>query len=93
MTKDSDGLWFNLTVLGEVSPGGFSIGVGKLNGWWLPNPKSDRTLLFFHGNYGNISHNLERIQFHHSLGFSVLAIDYRGYGKSLGYGPNEQAAY
>ncbi|MEL7353675.1 MAG: alpha/beta hydrolase [Cyanobacteria bacterium P01_A01_bin.116] len=67
--------------------------VGKLNGWWLPNPKSDRTLLFFHGNYGNISHNLERIQFHHSLGFSVLAIDYRGYGKSLGDGPNEQAAY
>ncbi|MGB7084154.1 MAG: alpha/beta fold hydrolase, partial [Phormidesmis sp.] len=57
---------------------------GKLHGWWLPCLGSDRVLLFCHGNYGNISHNLARIRYHHSLGFSVLAFDYRGYGQSIG---------
>ncbi|MEM9088502.1 MAG: alpha/beta hydrolase [Cyanobacteria bacterium P01_F01_bin.53] len=71
---------------------------GKLHGWWLPNPESDQTLLFFHGNYGNISHNLKRIHFHRNLGFSVLAIDYRGYGQSIGtdaqgQAPTEQTTY
>lgn len=70
-----------------------SEGTGKVHSWWIPNPESDRTLLFFHGNYGNISDNLERIRFHHALGFSVLAIDYRGYGESIGNGPTEQTTY
>lgn len=58
------------------------VGQDKLHGWWLPNPGAQKTLLFCHGNYGNISYNLQRILFHHSLGFSVLAFDYRGYGLS-----------
>ncbi len=70
-----------------------SIDPGWLHGWWLPNPGSDRTLLLCHGNYGNISYNLERIRFHHSLGFSVLAFDYRGYGLSEGPYPSEQSTY
>ncbi len=56
--------------------------IEKLHGWWLPYPGHSQTLLFCHGNYGNISYNLERIRFYHSLGFSVLAFDYRGYGQS-----------
>ncbi len=55
----------------------------KLHGWWLPNPGSRQTLLFCHGNYGNISYNLERIRFYYDLGFSILAFDYRGYGQSI----------
>ena len=66
---------------------------GTLHGWWLPNPGTGRTLLFFHGNYGNISYNLERIRFHHSLGFSVLAVDYRGFGQSSPLTPTEQTTY
>lgn len=54
----------------------------KLHAWWLPNPGSGQTMLFCHGNYGNISYNLERLKFHYSLGFSILAFDYRGYGQS-----------
>ena len=65
---------------------------GMLHGWWLPNP-GRQTLLFFHGNYGNISYNLERIRFHYKLGFSVLAVDYRGFGQSSGPMPTEQATY
>ncbi|MFK8186149.1 MAG: alpha/beta hydrolase [Phormidesmis sp.] len=62
---------------------------GQLHGWWLPNPKGEvggetqRVLMFCHGNYGNISYNLERLQFFHSIGFSIFAFDYRGYGQSV----------
>lgn len=65
----------------------------ELHAWWVPNPGSQRTLLFCHGNYGNISYNTERIRFHHAQGCSVLAFDYRGYGQSRGAGPNEAAIF
>lgn len=55
----------------------------KLHGWWLPNPGSRETLLFCHGNYGNVSYNLETVRFYYNLGFSILTFDYRGYGQSL----------
>ncbi|MGB3294987.1 MAG: alpha/beta fold hydrolase [Phormidesmis sp.] len=66
---------------------------GMLHGWWLPNPGSKQTMLFCHGNYGNISYNLKRICFHYDLGFSVLAFDYRGFGQSSGPDPTEQSTY
>ena len=79
-------VWIPVTSeLGQAS--------GMLHGWWLPNPGTSRTLLFFHGNYGNISYNLERIRFHYSLGFSVLAVDYRGFGQSSRLTPTEQTTY
>ena len=65
----------------------------KLHAWWIPNPGSNRVLLFCHGNYGNISYNTERIRFHHSQGCSVLAFDYRGYGQSSGPSPSEPAIF
>jgi uncharacterized protein len=77
-----------------VGPAGTA---SQLHGWWLPNLQGSRkganTLLFCHGNYGNISYNLERIRFHYNLGFSVLAFDYRGYGLSSGPEPTEQTTY
>lgn len=54
-----------------------------LHGWFIA-ARSDRVLLFFHGNAGNISHRLDSIRQFHSLGLSVLIIDYRGYGQSSG---------
>ena len=55
----------------------------SLHGWFIPG-QSARTLLFFHGNAGNISHRLESIRQFRSLGLSVFIIDYRGYGQSKG---------
>lgn len=59
-----------------------------LHGWYVPSsaPKNDheRHVLFFHGQFGNISHQLPTIKIFHSLGYSLLIIDYRGYGKSTG---------
>ena len=43
------------------------------------------TLLYFHGNAGNIGHRLHNAQalFRH-CGFNILLLEYRGYGKSMG---------
>lgn len=65
----------------------------KLHGWWVPNHKSQRVLLLCHGNYGNISYNIDRCHLYRSLGFSVLLFDYRGYGYSPKEPPSEQKAY
>ena len=64
----------------------------ELNAWWLPHPNARATLLFLHGNAGNISHRLDSIELFYKLGLSVLIIDYRGYGKSTGT-PSEQSTY
>jgi len=73
-----------------------------LHGWWIPAPDVSRetgpgegaapTLLFFHGNAGNISGRLESTQQFHNLGLNVLIVDYRGYGQSTG-SPSEAGLY
>lgn len=64
----------------------------KLDGWFLPRTTPRATLLFFHGNAGNISHRLDSLKLFHDLGLSVLIIDYRGYGRSEGE-PSEAGIY
>jgi fermentation-respiration switch protein FrsA (DUF1100 family) len=67
----------------------------RIHGWFLPAPPAtakDLTLLFFHGNAGNISHRIEKCQVFLDLGFDVLIIDYRGYGQSEGR-PDEPGTY
>ena len=56
----------------------------ELHGWWIPAPEARATLLFFHGNAGNISHRLDSIKIFHDLRLSVFIFDYRGYGQSQG---------
>lgn len=66
-------------------------GVG-LHGWYLPAAEPEKTLLFFHGNAGNISDRLESLEIFHRLGLNCLIIDYRGYGESEGK-PSEEGLY
>jgi len=56
----------------------------KLHGWFIPNENAKGTVLFFHGNAGNISHRLDSIAIFHRLELNVFIIDYRGYGQSEG---------
>jgi len=57
----------------------------RLHGWYLPGPGNARaTLLFCHGNAGNISHRLDSLKTFHDLGLAVFIFDYRGYGNSAG---------
>lgn len=64
----------------------------KVHGWFVNAPQAKSTLLFFHGNAGNIGDRLGKILFFHKLGLNVLIIDYRGYGKSEGK-PTEEGMY
>jgi fermentation-respiration switch protein FrsA (DUF1100 family) len=56
----------------------------RLHGWHVPAPTPRGTLLFFHGNAGNISGRIDSIEIFRDLGFSVFIFDYRGYGQSGG---------
>jgi fermentation-respiration switch protein FrsA (DUF1100 family) len=64
----------------------------RLHGWFVPAAEVRGTLLFFHGNAGNISHRLESIMIFNRLGLDVLIVDYRGYGQSTGK-PSEPGTY
>ncbi len=63
-----------------------------LHGWYLPGRDDARTLLFLHGNAGNISHRLDSLRVFHELGLNVLIIDYSGFGQSGGT-PGERQTY
>jgi len=64
----------------------------KLHAWFIPATDSKYTLLFFHGNGGNISHRIEKIEILNKLGLDVFIFDYRGYGNSTGR-PSEKGFY
>jgi fermentation-respiration switch protein FrsA (DUF1100 family) len=64
----------------------------KLNGWYIPAKESRTTVLFCHGNAGNISHRIEIIDLFCKLGLNVFIFDYRGYGGSQG-SPSEEGLY
>ncbi len=64
----------------------------RLHGWHVPARGDAPTVLFCHGNAGNISHRLDSIEIFHRIGASVFIFDYRGYGRSEG-SPTEQGVY
>ncbi len=63
----------------------------QLHGWWLPSDTPE-TLLWCHGNAGNVTHRLDLFQYLAALDIQILLFDYRGYGKSEGQ-PNEEGLY
>ena len=61
----------------------------SLHGWFVPGT-GDVTLLWFHGNAGNISHRLDELSLiHDRLGVNVFIFDYHGYGRSEGRASEE----
>ena len=56
----------------------------KINGWFIPYEKAKYTLLFLHGNAGNIGDRLDKINMLRELGLDIFIIDYRGFGRSQG---------
>src|SRR3990172_4532967 len=63
-----------------------------IHGWYVPHPAPRATVLFLHGNAGNISHRLDTLRLLYDLGLAALIIDYRGYGNSEGR-PTEEGTY
>jgi alpha-beta hydrolase superfamily lysophospholipase len=74
--------------VGEVSDG------PRIHAWWWPDADpAAPTVLYLHGARWNLTGHLNRIAQLRRFGFSVLAIDYRGFGKSDGELPSETSVY
>jgi len=64
----------------------------KIHAWYLPHPKARATILHLHGNAGNLEDRRDLLKGMHELGVNVMAIDFRGYGRSEG-APGEAGLY
>ena len=68
--------------------------VQRIHAWWWPAARADApAVLYFHGSRWNLTGQLYRIRELHDFGFAVLAVDYRGFGKSDGGMPSERSVY
>jgi hypothetical protein len=89
LAQDMDAVWirYGSKVTGEPA---------KLHGLWLASERhaaDGPVLLYLHGARWNVEGSSPRIRRMQELGFSVLAIDYRGFGKSSPGLPSEEMAY
>lgn len=74
----------------ESDDGGFEM----LSLWWLPHrDPAAPTLLYLHGTFRNLYKNYPKIEVLREAGFSVLAVDYRGWGQSTPIVPSEETIY
>jgi uncharacterized protein len=64
----------------------------KVHSWWIPNDNAKLTFLAFHGNAANITNRAQVYAFLRASPANVLALEYRGYGRSEGI-PSEAGFY
>lgn len=68
-------------------------GVPRLRGWWIPAPQQSSlarfTVIYLHGQDGNLGDTVDELVRLHGVGVNVLAFDYRGYGESQFTRPSE----
>lgn len=66
----------------------------RIHMWHIAQPSSAAapTVLYLHGARWNMNGSVFRIARWHDLGFNVLALDYRGFGKSTELLPSEDTA-
>lgn len=66
----------------------------RIHCWWIPASGQEAgVILYFHGNGINMGANISHACRFHQLGFSILLVDYRGYGRSEGSFPTESSVY
>ncbi len=64
----------------------------RLDAWYIPATSARGTVIFFHGNAGNMGHRLDTLRILNDLSVNCLIFDYRGYGRSTGK-PGELGTY
>jgi len=68
-------------------------GVSRLKGWWIPAAQGAQrtrfTIIYLHGQNGNLGDTVDALAQLHAAGVNVLAFDYRGYGASQFARPSE----
>ncbi len=66
----------------------------RLHGLWLGQPRPDApVLLYLHGARWDVRGSAHRMRRMHELGFAVLGVDYRGFGRSSAALPSEDLAH
>lgn len=87
--------WFSEPLAGTeeydvVLPNGH-----RVHMWYIPqaaDPAGAPTVLYLHGARWNMNGSVFRIARWHDYGFNVLAVDYRGFGRSTELLPSEETA-
>lgn len=89
-----DGILWKLPANGEDVWFTTTDGV-KLHGWFLRAPQQPAlgTVLYSHGNSGNLTYIRGTAETLAKRGLDVLIYDYRGYGRSEGSAPSETELY
>ncbi len=84
-----DDVWITLPD-SRAAPGAPASGQPRLHGLWLAGPAPNApVMLYLHGSRRNVESSVFRIRHMRELGFAVLAIDYRGFGRSSDELPSE----
>jgi pimeloyl-ACP methyl ester carboxylesterase len=87
-TPASAGLAFSRVAFATTDTG-----VPRLKGWWIPEAPGAAfarfTVIYLHGQDGNIGDTVDALARLHDAGVNVLAFDYRGYGDSQQARPSE----
>ena len=66
----------------------------RLHGLWIAQERADApVLLYLHGARYDVRGSAHRMRRIHELGFAVLGVDYRGFGRSTQELPSENLAY
>jgi uncharacterized protein len=79
-------VWIEYRAAGRAEP-------VRLHGLWLAAERSGApVVLHLHGARWDVRGSAHRMRRLHDLGFSVLSIDYRGFGRSSAELPSEEAA-
>ncbi|MDI1238736.1 MAG: alpha/beta fold hydrolase [Polaromonas sp.] len=82
-----DDVWIGFQAKASGEP-------ATLHGLWLPSDRpGGPILLYLHGARFNVTGSAPRMRRMQELGFSVLGVDYRGFGKSTAALPSEESAY
>jgi uncharacterized protein len=78
--------WITFTSAASTEP-------VRLHALWLPAVRADApVLLYLHGARWDVSSSAPRMRRLHAMGFSVLGVDYRGFGRSTQALPSETLA-
>lgn len=65
----------------------------NISGWFVPTAqRSDKVIVFFHGNAGHAAHRIYKAALYVHAGYSVMLAEYRGYGGNEGR-PTEEGFY
>ena len=92
-----DAGWYNgvpEAVQDVYLPVGANPDAQRIHAWWWPDADPKAPVIFYlHGARWNLTGHVRRIEQLRRFGFSVFAIDYRGFGKSDGDLPSEQMCY